>query len=437
MKKYKDKNVYDASLERLNFIFDNFKNVLISFSGGKDSGVVLNLALKVARERGELHKLAVFVMDYEADYKETGDFIERTLLSLPDEVKKYWICLPISALCGVSITSPYWNPWDPSKKDIWVKPMPQYDFVINEENIPAGFNFKSGDYGNDVGVEFSRWFSGKHGKTATLIGIRCDESLNRLAILTSGQRVNMFENIRWSKKLSENLFAFYPIYDWKTRDIWIANSRFEWDYNKVYDLMHLAGVSIDDMRVASPFHNAGVHNLHLFKVIDPNAWHRMLGRVDGVNFGGMYGNTSMMGWKTITKPSHFTWEEYAKFLLKTLPQKTRAIFEKKIEKSIWHWKEQGGARSPEFIAHLEKEGWEIRKTDKKSKSAKVNRDKRIVFIDKMRDDTEIDDFYNAPSWKRVVITILKNDLTCKTMGFAQTKEQILKQRETLEKYKNL
>ena len=33
MKIYTDKNVYDASLERIEYSFDNFDNLCVSFSG--------------------------------------------------------------------------------------------------------------------------------------------------------------------------------------------------------------------------------------------------------------------------------------------------------------------------------------------------------------------------------------------------------------------
>lgn len=38
-KTYLNKNVYESAQERLAYIFDNFDNVLVAFSGGKDSGV--------------------------------------------------------------------------------------------------------------------------------------------------------------------------------------------------------------------------------------------------------------------------------------------------------------------------------------------------------------------------------------------------------------
>lgn len=51
MKKYNsEKNVYEAANERIAYIFNNFEKVYVSFSGGKDSGVLLNLALDYVKK---------------------------------------------------------------------------------------------------------------------------------------------------------------------------------------------------------------------------------------------------------------------------------------------------------------------------------------------------------------------------------------------------
>ena len=57
---YKSNNVFEEALERINFVYDNCDDVIVSMSGGKDSAVLFNLALIVAKQRGRL-PLKVFL----------------------------------------------------------------------------------------------------------------------------------------------------------------------------------------------------------------------------------------------------------------------------------------------------------------------------------------------------------------------------------------
>ena len=47
-----DKNVYEAAIERINYTFDNFESIYLSFSAGKDSTLMLHLAIEVAKQNG-------------------------------------------------------------------------------------------------------------------------------------------------------------------------------------------------------------------------------------------------------------------------------------------------------------------------------------------------------------------------------------------------
>jgi len=430
------KNVYDATIDRLKVIFEDFDNVLVAFSCGKDSGVMLNMAYQYAKENGLLHKLAFYYEDYEANYKYTHEYADR-MFKFVDVERKYWLCLPISAACSVSMYEPRWIPWNPAQKDIWVRKMPDYDYVVNLDNCP--YKFTIGTKGFDARIQFAEWFASVYGKTAVLIGIRAQESLTRRAIFTSNHRKYMHKNLVYSKIVDKTFCNFYPIYDWITEDIWIANAKYEFDYNKIYDLYYQAGLTIDMMRVASPFHLSGQDNLKLYRVIDPDSWGKMVGRVNGCNFGGIYGGTSAMAWKKIVKPNHFTWKEYAEFLISTLPEATKKKFLYHLGRLQKTWEEVGYGRNPRVIKAMIAEGIEVENTHEISKKCTKPDVYEIVKIKSgFPDETNVHhNFRICPSWKSVCITIMKNDYTLTYMGVQRSKDKNLLKERGLAKYAKL
>ena len=48
----------------------------------------------------------------------------------------YWVCLPMATRTALSSYEMYWYPWDNTKEDAWVRPMPQHEYVINIKNNP-------------------------------------------------------------------------------------------------------------------------------------------------------------------------------------------------------------------------------------------------------------------------------------------------------------
>lgn len=432
-----NKNVYDACMDRMAIIFKDFDNVLVAFSCGKDSGIMLNMAYKYANENNMIHKLSVYYEDYEAGYNYTDEYAMRVFRDM-DIPKKYWLCLPISAACSVSMYEPRWIPWDKDKKDLWVRDMPTLDCVVNEDNCP--YEFIKGTKGFDARIQFAEWFSSVHGKTAVLIGIRAEESLTRQAIFTSKHRTMMHNGLKYSKVVSKKTINFYPVYDWETEDIWLANYKYEWDYNKIYDLYYQAGLTIDQMRVASPFHQCGQNDLKLYRVIDPHNWGKMVGRVNGCNFGGIYGGTKGMGWNGIIKPDHFTWKEYAEFLIKTLPEPTKKKFKQSLSRLKKTWAEKGYGRNPKVIKAIQDAGVELEVTENISKLCKKDDLYKIVKIKgEWVDEINIKDatpFRHCPNWKAVCLTIMKNDFGLTYMGCSRTKDQNIIKQNALTKYKN-
>ena len=86
-------NVYEAAMQRIDFVFNEFNNVFVSFSGGKDSGVLLNMVLDYMRKNGITKKLPVYYMDYEGSYAHTEQFIKRMVENNADLIDLYWVCL--------------------------------------------------------------------------------------------------------------------------------------------------------------------------------------------------------------------------------------------------------------------------------------------------------------------------------------------------------
>lgn len=428
-KKYLKTTVYQEALKRLKYVFSEFDNILIAFSGGKDSSVCLNLCYDYAKKNNMIHKMAMYHIDYEAQYQMTTDYVDRIFKQFSD-IKRYWLCMPVEAQCCCRMDGGTWTPWDKSKKDIWVRSMPEYDYVVNEDNYKFPFKYGQSDY--TVQTNFSKWFARENGKTAVIIGIRAAESLNRYSTVKNEHRFN-YNGVKYSTIIDQNTVNFYPIYDWETEDIWIYNAKFNKPYNKLYDLYYQAGLSIDQMRVASPFNDCAADTLNLYKAIDPNTWGKMVGRVNGVNFAGIYGGTTAMGWKSITKPKHFTWKQYCYFLLDTLDDKTRQHYLDKLNTSIKFWKEKGGALTEETIDELEAEGEKFADHGRISKIS----NKRVISFEDYPDDLNVSNFKEVPTYKRMCICIIKNDYYCKYMGFAQTKAEIEKRKRALNACKNL
>lgn len=86
VKGYQKKNVYDAVQERFHYLFHEFENIYVSFSGGKDSGVLLNLLLDFKRKYYPGRRIGVFHQDFEAQYSVTTEYVTRTFKALEGNV---------------------------------------------------------------------------------------------------------------------------------------------------------------------------------------------------------------------------------------------------------------------------------------------------------------------------------------------------------------
>jgi len=428
-------NVFDASQERIKFIFDNFPKIYLSFSGGKDSGVMLNLFIDYMRKNKIKKKIGLHVMDNEANYEYSLEFMHNIIRANLDLLDVFWCCLPITLPCTVSSYAVDWQCWGDRDKERWIKPMPEDDYIVNFQNCYT-------KYGMDFFVEdmsvyefwdkLGNWYADGE-RCASLIGIRTVESLNRYRTIMNDKK-EQFKGKCWTKKNTKFVYNCYPIYDWRTEDIWTANAKFEWDYNKLYDIFYKAGVPVHSMRVASPFMAESKSSLGLYRVIDPHVWAKLCARVQGANFVATYGK--QLGYRSFKLPEGHTWKSFTKFLLATLPKEVAENFKIRFIQSFKYWGRVGRGLTDEIIAQLRKNKIKFKLNGLTRHGNKTLTRVRIQnFPDHL--DFLKTNASDVASWKRFAITILKNDHTCKYMGLAPTKEQALRQRQIMEKYKNI
>lgn len=391
MKVYTDKNVFDASLERIEFAFDNFDNLCVSCSGGKDSTLMIQLVNMIAKKRNR--KFDVLFIDMEAQYLMTIEHIKTLKNKLECIRDFYWVCLPLSLRNAVSVFEPRWICWEKAKKDKWVREMPE--FAINEDNNIFPF-FRYAMEFEEFVPEFEKWYQEKKGgMCGSFVGIRCDESLNRFRTIVS-QKKDRLKDKPWTtrNKPLKNSYSIYPIYDYRTEDVWIATFNNNFEYNYVYELMYKNGLGIHQQRLCQPFGDDQKNGLDQYRAIEAENWDKLLKRVAGVNFGNIYCRTSALGNIKSEKPEHLTWQEWALYLLESIGiynKKLEKHYAIKIKKFFTYWEKECGCT----LDMIEDEA------DKKMESLKI-----------------------VPSWRRVARALERNDFFLTRLSFGETKSDL-------------
>ena len=112
IREFLDENVYEALQKRLDFIFREFDNIYVSFSGGKDSGLLLNLTLDFRDQYYPEKTIGLFHQDFEAQYTVTTEYIERTFERMKEKVEPYWVCLPMATRTALKMCiRDSWRVW--------------------------------------------------------------------------------------------------------------------------------------------------------------------------------------------------------------------------------------------------------------------------------------------------------------------------------------
>ena len=86
-------DVLTAAKQRIEWTFDNFERIYLSFSAGKDSTVMLHLVMEEAKKRN--CKIGCFFIDWECQIGLTVNFAKKMYDKYAENIEPYWVALPI------------------------------------------------------------------------------------------------------------------------------------------------------------------------------------------------------------------------------------------------------------------------------------------------------------------------------------------------------
>jgi len=293
------KNVLEAARERVSMLFDNFKDINVSISSGKDSVVCYHLFLQEAIKRNR--KIVAFFQDQEAEYQSSIDLM-KIMMKHPNVIP-VWYQVPIYLTNATSYTDYFLYAWGEGEK--WIREKDPQAIHEIKEDYPKRF------------YEFFKWYEKKNTDMAYIIGLRAEEGIIRYRAVTKNPGWN---GLRWST-LDGDVKKFYPIYDWSVTDVWKFIYDYNIPYNRVYDLMYMDNHSIySSMRVSNLIHEKSYKCLVDLPKYEPDTYDKLCKRLGGIATASRYASEKLV-FSNKTLPKHYkTWEEFRDFLLTNIPE---------------------------------------------------------------------------------------------------------------------
>ena len=299
-------NVVDATKKRIAYLFDNYDNIQLSFSGGKDSTVLFHLINEEAKRRNR--KFYLFFLDQEAEYQGTIDMVDWAMRQ--PNVIPLWYQVPMFMTNSCSQQQLFLWAWGENEE--WVRPKSDISIHEIKGRYPRRF------------YKFILWSSMQlkklKGKSISIIGLRAEESPSRRFVLF-GEDNDLF----WIRRKHEPNKA-YPLIDWSYTDVWKYLCENNLKYNKVYDKMYMLGLPLRGMRVSNLIHEKAYRCLHELQEIEPETYDKLEHRLKGVHCASIYAKENLM-YSIKQLPKQFnTWKEYKDFLLNNIHPDLAKIF---------------------------------------------------------------------------------------------------------------
>ncbi len=325
---YINKTVLECAKERIETIFDEFENIIVSVSGGKDSTVLVHLALKEAHKRDR--RIGIFFLDEEVVYDSTIKQVDYIMNLYPENTIKLWFQIEFNLTNATSFKDGQLICWERGKHKIWMRPKradsirykPWDRSTETIRNKNKGFGFY------DALENFQR----SRPNTCFLIGLRATESPNRWRAVSKNPG---HKDLYWTTSIGNGSVNAYPLYDWNFHDIWKYIYDNDLKYSKIYDFQHKKGLGLQEIRVSSLIHEKSFKALVDLPEFEPKTYDRLLRRVEGISVGKLYGKDNKMLQVRKLPKNYKSWKQYRDFLLETYPDETKKwIFEKRFAKHL-------------------------------------------------------------------------------------------------------
>ncbi len=359
-------NVLDAVTKRISYLFDNYDNIQLAFSGGKDSTVLFHLVNAEAKKRNR--KFILYFQDQEAEYQGTIDFVEWAM-SQPNVIQQ-WYQVPIFMTNAASHEQLFLWAWGDGEE--WVR-----------EKHPLAIQKLANKYPKRF-YKFNLWVAQQNrknfeGSFVSIIGLRAEESPDRRFVMF-GEDSDLF----WLRRKTEPNKA-YPIIDWSYTDVWKYLIENNLKYNKVYDKMYMLGGNLRYFRVSNLVHEKAFRCLTDLQELEPETYDKLERRLKGVHTAAMYGKENLM-YSIKELPQQFkTWKQYKDFLLTSIHPDLKRIFE-------YQWSRFGDTDDVQANKYMVKRillcDWEGNITWNRDFEFNYTKD-QILFKNKLKKEDEI------------------------------------------------
>lgn len=314
MKVFTKDNVLEATQKRLDYIFRKFKNdeIVVNFSGGKDSRVLLHLAYLTAQKYNK--PFYIYFFDEEAILNSTYEIVKECMKMYSDLAIPLWFQVQttyhIASNFKMEIViwdKNYEDLWIRKKEDIAIKELKKFEEPIFMENVHKALTYEA--FGNK--------------RVAKLISIRSEESIRRQLSIFKGA----FDGVAYYSTKADAIYDgdyynFYPLYDWRYNDVWKAIYDFKLNYDKSYDMLFLLGFDKKKMRVSSILDVKSIKKtLAVLRILEPETYDKLVKRFSGVKgFARMLEDRQLpIKISELKLPLFFkSWREYCEYLLLNL-----------------------------------------------------------------------------------------------------------------------